>query len=146
VNLWAAYPYSAVVIFHDDFGQEEQRYLNNALERVRATNGPVLKLHFIEITLDFPVEYSQADRNNQEMLKGPQVCPSSLGYRHMCHFHAFLSLPLLQKHGYQDTEYIMRLDDDSHLSSPVGYDPFHLMHVNDKVSTCACMGGCVSVE
>jgi len=132
VNLLAPYPFYPVVIFHDDIFAVEQEYLTRALERIRAKNGPVLKLHFIEIKLDFPLEYSAAERTEDALVKGTKMCPASLGYRHMCNFHAFSALPLLQQHGYKDHEYIMRLDDDSHISSPVGYDPFHLMKVNHK--------------
>ena len=99
---------------------------------MRASNGAVMKLHFIRIQMDYPPEMSAADKASPSLRKGSSQCPSTLGYRHMCYFNSFQAIPLLQQHGYADYDYIMRLDDDSHISSPVGYDIFRLMQANKK--------------
>jgi hypothetical protein len=57
---------------------------------------------------------------------------STLGYRHMCRFHATLVHSYLSDLGYAHFDYVMRLDDDSLLTAPVGYDLFRFMRENHK--------------
>ncbi|KAJ1440605.1 nucleotide-diphospho-sugar transferase, partial [Ochromonadaceae sp. CCMP2298] len=55
-----------------------------------------------------------------------------LGYRHMCRFHSSQVHTYLSKLGYTEYEYVMRLDDDSLITAPVGYDLFRYMRENGK--------------
>jgi len=52
------------------------------------------------------------------------VCNKKIGYRHMCRFHAksLYEQPILD-----GLQYVWRLDDDSFITKPVGYDVFRLM-------------------
>ena len=52
------------------------------------------------------------------------VCKKAIGYRHMCRFHAKLlyEQPIIAR-----LQYLWRLDDDSFITSPVGYGVFKLM-------------------
>lgn len=55
---------------------------------------------------------------------------STIGYRHMCRFHAMEAHDILSKEmGY---EWHWRLDDDSELTSEIGYDIFQLMKAANK--------------
>jgi len=53
-----------------------------------------------------------------------RVCFKTIGYRHMCRFQAksLYEQPILD-----GLQYVWRLDDDSYITSPVGYDVFRLM-------------------
>ena len=53
-----------------------------------------------------------------------KVCLHGVGYRHMCRFHAktLYEQPILTR-----LQYIWRLDDDSCIMAPIGYDVFRLM-------------------
>jgi hypothetical protein len=122
-NYWSdngrRYP---VLIFHDDLGPVEQGYLRKKI--------PLMTLKFIEIKFRIP---SNLD---YDMIPNRTTCDpqhSTLGYRHMCRFHATVVHEMLQKHGYGDTEYVWRLDDDSRIVNPIGYDVFSYMKVNHKL-------------
>ena len=52
------------------------------------------------------------------------VCHKKIAYRHMCRFHAKL---LYEQPILAGLQYIWRLDDDSFITRPVGYDVFQLM-------------------
>jgi hypothetical protein len=122
-NYWAdngrSYP---VLIFHDDLGPVEQRYLRKTI--------PLMTLNFIDINFRIPSNLDPAGIPNRTVCD-PQH--STLGYRHMCRFHATVIHALLQKHGYGDIEYIWRLDDDSRIVNPIGYDVFRYLKVNHKL-------------
>ena len=50
----------------------------------------------------------------------------------MCRFHAHAVHTELDRLGFADAEYVWRLDDDSHISGPIGYNPFQFMKTNRK--------------
>jgi len=53
-----------------------------------------------------------------------QVCSKTIGYRHMCRFHAksLYEQPIIAR-----LQFVWRLDDDSFITGPVRYDVFRLM-------------------
>jgi hypothetical protein len=122
-NFWLDYGRNyPVVIFEDDIGPPDQRALQHAV--------PQMKLRFIKIHFRIPSNL------NPKIIPNRTVCDpahSTLGYRHMCRFHATLVHDLLAEHGYGNVEYILRLDDDSRIVNPIGYDLFRYMKVNQKL-------------
>ena len=53
-----------------------------------------------------------------------RICRKTIGYRHMCRFHAksIYEQPILV-----GLQYVWRLDDDSYVTRPISYDVFRLM-------------------
>ena len=53
-----------------------------------------------------------------------RLCVKGIGYRHMCRFQAktLYDQPILV-----GLQYVWRLDDDSYITEPIGYDVFRLM-------------------
>ena len=53
-----------------------------------------------------------------------RACTKTIGYRHMCRFHAktLYEQPILD-----GLQYVWRLDDDSFITKPIRYDVFRLM-------------------
>jgi hypothetical protein len=91
---------------------------------------PDMRLTFIPITFSIPT--------NLQPFTLPERLPcsphsSTIGYRHMIRFHATLIHQYLfdSTHGYHHLEFLLRLDDDSSFSSPMGYDMFLLMRENN---------------
>lgn len=122
VNFLRFYPHYPVVLFHDDFTAEDQLRM--------AAMFPDIALKFVQIELSFPDGYK-----NQKIPERTACSPqsSTLGYRHMCRFHAFLVHNYLIQNGFQDYEYVLRLDDDGQITRPVGYDLFRFMKENQKL-------------
>lgn len=122
-NFCKDYPSYPVLIFHDDLRSSDERTLLAAV--------PLLQLKFVKITLSTPVEVV---RSGVHIPERTTCAPdsSTLGYRHMCRFHATGVHQYLEELGYGQYEYVMRMDDDGLLSSPVGYDLFRYMKVNEK--------------
>ena len=88
-------------------------------------------LTFVEIKLALP-DGLQLKNVPKKTLCSPKV--STIGYRLMCRFHSTVVHYELRKLPHlSNIEYIMRLDDDSILTSPIGYDLFKLMKVNKKL-------------
>jgi hypothetical protein len=132
VNFWVVYPYYPIVVFHDDFTAEDEAQIRRSIFSVGSPGSPPMDLHFIRIKLDFPAGTSATDKERlQEQPPQYKICRGTLGYRHMCRFHAFVAEAALEEHGFNQ-DYIMRIDDDSQFSSPVGYDLFRVMHINSK--------------
>jgi hypothetical protein len=122
-NYWLDYGRNyPVVIFQDDIGNAEQTYLQSSV--------PLMKLKFIEIHFKLPANLDPKTVPNRTVC---DPAHSTLGYRHMCRFHATGVHELLHQNGFKDVEYIMRLDDNSHFTVPVGYDLFQYMKVNQKL-------------
>jgi hypothetical protein len=122
-NFWLDYGRNyPVVIFQDDLGPVEQAYLQRSV--------PLMKLKFVEIELKIPSNLDPKTVPNRTVCDPKR---STIGYRHMCRFHATAVHELLRKNGFGDVEYIMRLDDDSQLTGPIGYDVFQYMKVNHKL-------------
>jgi hypothetical protein len=141
------HPQYPVIIFHDDLTEADIQY-------IRATV-PLAKLDFISFQFQFPKNIDPAK------LPKRTVCApdsSTIGYRHMCRFHAtaihdllipsdtsgsssmrnimkdFVS-PATREHlrsTYRDLEYILRVDDDSEFPADIGYDVFKFMKINKK--------------
>lgn len=121
-NFWHDFPYYPVVIFHDDLDAKDKIELQKAV--------PNMKLTFIFLKFEIP--------SNLDPKSVPQrtVCApksSTVGYRHMCRFHGYGVHNALKKNGFHNIEFIFRLDDDSLLTAPVGYDLFRFMKANNKL-------------
>lgn len=122
-NFCRDYPSYPVLIFHDDLRASDERALLVAV--------PLLQMKFVKITLSTPVELIQSGLHIPERTTcAPDS--STLGYRHMCRFHATGIHQHLEELGYGQYEYVMRMDDDGLINSPVGYDLFRYMKVNEK--------------
>jgi len=134
-HFYQQFPFYPVMIFHDDLDPTDCAYLQNAV--------PGMKLYFQLIKLDMP-EFLRS-----EALPERTKCSyrsSTIGYRHMCMFHAgvihdyilgrnnrrLIRANLPPHFDLKDTEYLMRLDDDGYLTSPIGYDMFKFMKLNRK--------------
>jgi hypothetical protein len=124
--FYRQFPFYNVLIFHDDLTAADRREMQAYV--------PLMKLHFIEIEFDIPKHLRPPNRPAPP----PRVAhcspnSSTIGYRHMIMFHStwihrYLFNPA---HGYSDVEFILRLDDDSSFSSPIGYDIFKMMEKNN---------------
>eukprot|EP01038_Epipyxis_sp_PR26KG_P013005 gene13005-17435_t len=121
-NYWKFYPYYPVIIFHDDLTKQNENYLQQTV--------PNMKLIFKTISFTIPTFL-----NNLKIPDRTVCAPatSTIGYRHMCRFHATQVHQYLKTEGYGNYEYVMRLDDDSQLTYPIGYDLFKLMKNNNKL-------------
>jgi len=122
-SFYRQFPLYDILVFHDDLLPADKDTLQSAV--------PDMPLRFISIRLRTPPHL------NEVVI--PDIVPhcspgsSTLGYRHMVMFHAagihaYLFDP---DNGYSDVEYILRLDDDSRFSAPIGYDLFRFMRVNN---------------
>ena len=121
-NFIRQFPQYPVLVFHDDLDDVSQDFLQRSVPR--------MTLSFISISFTIPA--------NLQSFILPERLPcsphsSTIGYRHMISFHATLIHQYLldPSHGYEDIEFLLRLDDDSSFSSPIGYDIFLLMREND---------------
>lgn len=149
-HFYQQFPFYPVMIFHDDLDSVDCAYLQAAV--------PGMKLYFQLIKLDLP-EFLRSEK-----LPERTKCSfrsSTIGYRHMCMFHAgVIHDYILGRNGrrlvranlpphfpLKDTEFLMRLDDDGYLTSPIGYDMFKFMKLNRKkygfVSTLQDEAECV---
>ena len=121
LSLYSQYP---LVIFHDDYTSDDELLMKIAF--------PNIKFNFIRITLSLPnVPFQFVGKIPDRTVCSPTT--SSIGYRHMCRFHAFLASKYLSDNGYDDFEYHWRLDDDSIITHPIGYDVFKFMKWNKKL-------------
>lgn len=139
-TLWKYYPNYPVVIFHDNLDSESESLLQSAV--------PKMPLEFQLIKFELPPGYvlnqSTTHLNLRSQKERVVVVPrrtrctpmtSTIGYRHMIHFHATIVHKHLMKRKFPNgkpLEYIFRLDDDSYLTHPVGYDIFRMMDINNK--------------
>eukprot|EP01031_Cornospumella_fuschlensis_P030736 gene30736-37137_t len=137
-SFWYFYPHYPVLIFHDD--------MSDALTASIQQQLPQMPLRFIKLTFSIPEELKRKHIPIPERT----VCDpnsSTLGYRHMCRFHAFTVHDYLSEYFLDDVEYVLRLDDDSRFSDPTGYDWFKFMKTNRKlygfVSTLPDDAACV---
>ena len=122
INFGKQFPQYPVLIFHDDLDDESRDFMQQAV--------PHMLLTFVPIAFSIPM--------NLQPFTLPERLPcsphsSTIGYRHMISFHATLIHQYLfdPANGYQDVEFLLRLDDDSSFSSPIGYDIFLLMRENN---------------
>lgn len=111
-----------VLIFHDDLTESDRQALQSAV--------PFMPLTFILIEFRLPSHLQSFDIPDRTKCSAHS---STIGYRHMIMFHAtwihdYLLNPV---NGYSDIEYIWRLDDDSQISSPIGYDIFQFMATHE---------------
>ena len=120
-NFVQQFPQYPVLIFHDDLDAETKDYMQQAV--------PHMPLTFVPIVFSIPTNL-QAFTLPERLPCSPHS--STIGYRHMISFHATLIHQYLfdPQHGFQDVEFLLRLDDDSSFSTPIGYDMFLLMREN----------------
>ena len=108
-NVYYRYP---IIIFHESaLDPEPERDLFRS-----SVPAPAL-LYFQRVTLHIPPFINQSS-------VPPIACARNVGYRHMCRFHAktVYDEPILE-----GVRYVWRLDDDSFILRPIGYDVFQLM-------------------
>eukprot|EP00906_Rhabdomonas_costata_P025831 RCo036893 len=113
-HFLSLYPHYPVMIFHEDFMNEEKQALFDLFPRI--------SLRFHRVDWKFPEHF---DRST---LPAAVSCPpkTSVGYRHMCRFHAMEVHTILSR----EWEWHWRLDDDSYLLGDIGYDVFRFMEEN----------------
>ena len=123
-NFLSYYSLYPLVIFHDDYTAEDELLMKATF--------PNIKFVFIRITLSLPnVPFQFVGKIPDRTVCSPAA--STIGYRHMCRFHAFLASKYLSDYGFDDFEYHWRLDDDSIITHPIGYDIFQFMKWNKKL-------------
>jgi len=102
-----------IVIFHE----KEPSYNVSRLKIRSSTNSTV---YFKSVSFEMP---DFLPRNLTQ-----RSCNWSLGYRHMCRFHAKLIYEQVIIRGF---EFAWRLDDDSEILRPIHYDVFKFMRNNN---------------
>ena len=108
------YPQYPVMIFHENFTAKEKQALLDLF--------PAVRLLFHMVRWRFPPYF------DPKRLPRSVSCPpkTSVGYRHMCRFHALEVHTVL----LQEWDWHWRLDDDSYLLGDIGYDLFRFMNNN----------------
>jgi alpha 1,2-mannosyltransferase len=135
-NFIEQFPRYPVLVFHDDLLSADEDYL-----RSKCFQLPRVKLLFVRIELKVP---KQLTRRKVFIPKKTFCDPlvSSIGYRHMCRFHSHgvhKFIRELQPKLFPDLPrtssdfFVWRLDDDSLLTAPIGYDIFQFMRMNKKL-------------
>jgi hypothetical protein len=119
-HSWIDFPYP-VVVFHDDLENEDKLLLQASV--------PAMPLKFAVIMFDIP-KVTSVHYIPERTACAPET--STLGYRHMCRFHAHDVHRHLDAIGHQDREFTWRLDDDSSITHPIGYDVFRFMWTNKR--------------
>lgn len=127
-NFLREFPQYPVVIFHDDFSESDI---------LKIKSGSTIRddaIFFSRIAFSMPLDLVK---------RGVKIPPltacspdsSTVAYRHMCLFQAHGVHQALAGLGspLSDVEYILRLDDDSLLTSPIGYDLFAFMKRHGKL-------------
>ena len=127
-NFLREFPQYPVVIFHDDFSEGD-------IQKIKI--GSTIRddgVFFSRVAFSMPLELVK---------RGVEIPPltacspdsSTVSYRHMCLFQAHGVHQALAGLGspLNDVEYILRLDDDSLLTSPIGYDLFAFMKSHGKL-------------
>ncbi len=152
-NFLQHYPHYPVIIFHDDLTAADEDFLQRrCLSTTTHPSSPSAspKREEVSVTLrfvriDFKTPKHLTKRN--VFIPTRTFCDpshSSLGYRHMCRFHAYgvhrdlakVAKEVFRSRGKEDDVddyYIWRLDDDSQLTAPIGYDIFRFMAMNEKL-------------
>jgi hypothetical protein len=138
------FPSYSVLIFHDDLTNEDELFLRHncpkqTITKTKAATAPKMKLFFKKIDLKIPKQLVK----RKVFIPKKTFCDpshSSIGYRHMCRFHAHMVHkyikelePKLFPKKTRNDYFIWRLDDDSQLTTPIGYDLFKLMKLNRKL-------------
>ena len=139
-NQYYDYP---IVIFHEDFDSSIiaeiiskvdfppsflAQLKDSTEEEVYEAKERALNLKFRQIEFAIPAWLDKS--------KIPERTPcsfntSTIGYRHMNRFLSYeVSKILHEEMGY---EWLWRLDDDSYIHEPIGYDVFRLMKENNKL-------------
>jgi alpha 1,2-mannosyltransferase len=110
-NFNAEYRYPIVIFHESDLDPESER------KRLRdAVVDPSL-LFFQRVTFDIPSFINRSAVPHR-------VCFKTVGYRHMCRFHA---ITIYDEPILATLRYVWRLDDDSYILRPIGYDVFRFM-------------------
>lgn len=110
-----------IVLFHDEPISDSTKALltrDNAWSWIRFE------------TVELSLSALEPDIDPAEIPEVTECAPTRLFYRHMCRFHSVEASRLMSAMGY---EWHWRLDDDSRLSEPVGYDVFQLMATNNML-------------
>jgi len=110
-NFNDAYRYPIIIFHESDLDPEPER------DRLRSSAADRSLLFFQRVVFDIPPFINRSAVPHR-------VCFKTVGYRHMCRFHAITiyNEPILA-----GLRYVWRLDDDSYIFRPVGYDVFRFM-------------------
>ena len=131
------YPYD-LVLFEEDFSAKGKAHVeavfHHAMRTQQKNEGGVgdtgaatgARLVWKRVVFDLP-DWIDASAKNDNLVCNQRS--GSIGYRHMCRFHSLPAHEYLAEMGY---DWHWRLDDDSYLTSEVGYDVFRLMVQNKK--------------
>jgi len=111
-NSWKHYPFYPVVLFHDE-------HVENAEREFIQASVPKMTLTFAHVNF-----FMIPDRTECAPKR------STVRSRHATRFHAYDVYRYLNKLGFLDLEYVWRLDDNSMITSPIGYDVFQFMETN----------------
>jgi len=108
-NFLPSNPYP-VFVFHEDI---EESYFNR------------FKIDLTPVRISFEIPDFLQEQNVPELITVPGVpFPFTVGYRHMCRF---FSGDMYFQEVLADTDYYLRLDNDSFILNPVRYDLFKFM-------------------
>lgn len=110
-----------IVLFHDQALSVEQQAL---ITRHQEWSW----VQFVAI--DLSLAALEPELNADEIPESTECAPTRIGYRHMCRFHAIEASKKLSAMGF---EWHWRLDDDSKLNDPIGYDVFRMMATNQML-------------
>ena len=101
-----------VLIFHEgDFTAADQRAVIDERNAIR----------FVRLATRYWSMPASVASDNQTLWEQPRF---SLGYRHMLRWYSITIWPCLEAMGY---EFVMRMDEESFLLSPIGYNLFTYM-------------------
>ena len=107
-----------VLIFHEgDFSDKD-------LPQLRGPDGSRKEVHLIRLAGEFWSLPGHLRNSDQKSWQDNQF---TVGYRHMCRWYAGKLFDFLNQMGY---EYVMRMDDDSFLHSPIQYNVAEFMESN----------------
>jgi len=103
-----------IIIFHEDIPMQ-------IFDDIQ--NNHSIKFNIEKINFEIPkfIEESKVPR---------EVMTKSIGYRHMCRFYAG---QMYFENALKDTDYYLRLDNDSFFTEPVKYDIFKYMEDNNYI-------------
>lgn len=120
-HSWKHHPHYPVVLFHEaDVGEVEKSSIQALV--------PNMPLTFANVQFAIPKSMHAPEKIPTKTACAPKS--STLGYRHMCRFHASDVHRHLEELLGLHVEYVWRLDDDSKITSPIGYDVFQYMKIN----------------
>ncbi|CAM9489157.1 unnamed protein product, partial [Ectocarpus fasciculatus] len=127
-NAWKQFPYYPVIIFHDDLNSFIS--VTFRLPELFQDNSSEAQPTLLRGATNTTRRFHASDVPERTLCS---ALSSTIGYRHMIRFHATQVHSYLSKLTWRNSgqlEYIWRLDDDSYITHPIGYDVFRFMKAN----------------